>query len=119
MKTAFAVIGFVVVAMVVGTCVACNDDDDQSLGKTSFQLASHRYDDGGDCDWNGDCGDDSYRNDYSSNDRHRNERRNRGAFSPGPFDRSPVTIIICPPGTQYCGSDGGRGNEPPDEGGYA
>lgn len=28
MRTAFAVIGFVVVALVVGTCVACADDED-------------------------------------------------------------------------------------------
>ncbi len=63
MKTIFAVIGFVVVALVLGTCVACNDDDDDTLGKVV--LISHNRDgDEGDCDWNGDCGDDSYRNEY-------------------------------------------------------
>lgn len=63
------------------------------------------------------CNDQEYDQNYGSrDDRNRNRDRNRGAFSPGPFDRSPVTIIICPPGTQYCGSDGGRNDQPPPEG---
>lgn len=132
MKTVFAVIGFVVVALVVGTCVACNDDDDSKDSFGPIQIVSRTYDhggydDGGDCWDEYDCrgreygpGDsrDRYDQNYGSrDDRNRNRHRNRGAFSPGPFDRSPVTIIICPPGTQYCGSDGGRGQDqpPPDE----
>lgn len=132
MKTILAVIGAVALLLVLGLLAVCNDDEGDPDSFGPIQLVSHEYgggyDDGGygagrydECDpsWD-DCSGDSYRNDYSSRDRHRNERRNRGAFSPGPFQDSPVTIIICPPGTQYCGSDGGQGQEPPpDEGGYA
>lgn len=59
-------------------------------------FADHgRYDgDRGECDWSGDCGDDSYRHDYSNHDRNRNRNRERGAFSPD-FDRSPV--LVCMP----------------------
>lgn len=32
MKTGFAIVGFVVVALVVGTCVACVDDDEDENG---------------------------------------------------------------------------------------
>jgi hypothetical protein len=76
-------------------------------------MADHEYDDG--C-WEGECydgggGGQNYEDQWSNEDRNRNRNRNRGAFSPGPFDDSPVTIIICPPGTQYCGSDGGRTDE--------
>lgn len=113
MKTLLAIIGALFVVFVLTMFAVCNDDPDDPNGWARVQVASHEYE--GDCDWSGDCGDDSYRNDYSSRDRHRNERRNRGAFSPGPFDRSPVTIIICPPGTPYCGSDGGQNDQPPEE----
>lgn len=43
----------------------------------------------------------------NGNDQERCERAQgdcRGSFSPGPFKDSPVTIIICPPGTQQCGN---------------
>lgn len=140
MKTAFAVIGFVVVALVVGTCVACNDDADDSNSFGKIQLVSHRYDDGGGYDdggdngcWNGECydGGDGYSQRYDQNygsrdDRNRNRNRDRGAFSPGPFRDSPVTICLpysCNSGGEQSGgnrNDGGRGDEPPpDEGGYA
>lgn len=69
------------------------------------------YNDGRDCDWEGSCGHQEYRHDYSNHDRNRNRDRDRGAFSPGPFDRSPVTIIICPPGTVNCGTGGGQGGD--------
>jgi hypothetical protein len=120
------IVGVVLILAVIGLFAVCNDSDDSVGGLGRVQLVNHEYDDGGGDNgcWDGECYDrgDSYGNgrydyDYGSHDRRRNERRNRGAFSPGPFDDSPVTIIICPPGTQYCGSDGGRGrgDEPPPE----
>lgn len=115
MKTAFAVVGFVVVALVVGTCVACSDDDQE--GYKPMQLVSHQYDGGGDCDWSGQCGGgDEYRHDYSNHDRNRNRQRDRGAFSPGPFRDSPV--VICAPYSCNSGgeqSGGNRENQPPPE----
>lgn len=49
MKTGVAVAGFVVVALTVGTCVACNDDDGDKNGAPVFVLKSkHRDDDGDD-----------------------------------------------------------------------
>lgn len=56
---------------------------------------------GGDCDWSGQCyGGDEYEHDYSNRDHNRNRGRERGAFSPGPFDDSPVTIgPVCMPGS--------------------
>lgn len=60
-----------------------------------------------------DCRGDEY--DQWDSDQRSHNRRNRGSFSPGPFQDSPVTIIICPPGTQYCGSDGGRSDASPPE----
>lgn len=125
MKTVFAVIGFVVVALIVGTCVACNDDDDDRNSFGPIQLVSHRYggggydDGGGDCDWNGRCSDgDEYRHDYSNHDRNRNRNRDRGAFSPGPFRDSPV--VICAPYSCNSGGEQSGGNRqdqppPPDE----
>jgi hypothetical protein len=110
MKTGFAIVGFVVVALVVGTCVACGDDDDSnSLGR--IQLASHErercYDE--------DCGGQEYEGNWSNEDRNRNRNRNRGAFSPGPFDDSPVDAfngnVICLPGSTCYGDR--RGEEPP------
>lgn len=44
MKTIFAVIGFVVVALIVGTCVACNDDDDDRDTFGRIQLVNHERD---------------------------------------------------------------------------
>lgn len=72
--------------------------------------------DNGDCEWSGDCGGQNYDQNYGSrDDRNRNRHRNRGAFSPGPFDHSPVIITICPPGTQNCGPGSGQDQPPPEE----
>lgn len=56
----------------------------------------------GDCQ-SGGCGNRSRRCENARGDC-------RSSFSPGPFDHSPVTIIICPPGTVNCGSGGGQGD---------
>lgn len=64
-----------------------------------------------DCDWEGNCGHQEYRHDYSNHDRNRNRDRDRGAFSPGPFDRSPVNIWLCAPGST-CHRDGENGQQP-------
>jgi hypothetical protein len=126
-QVVLALVCAVLFLALIGLFALCTPgENDQGDGLGRIQLVSHGYDDGGGDNgcWDGECydGGDSYGNgrydyDYGSHDRRRNERRNRGAFSPGPFDDSPVTIIICPPGTQYCGSDGGRGrgDEPPPE----
>lgn len=115
MKTIFAAIGVLVVLFILVMFAICNDDDQNSL--STVQLASH-YDDGGDCDWSGDCGDDSYRHDYSNHDRNRNRNRDRGAFSPGPFRDSPV--VICAPYSCNSGGEQSGGNRqdqpPPGEG---
>lgn len=68
---------------------------------------SYGNDSGGDCRGGG-CGNDQ---------RRCRGDQCRGSFSPGPFDRSPVTIIICPPGTVNCGTGGGQGDgkEPPPQ----
>jgi hypothetical protein len=117
MKTAFAVIGFVVVALVVGTCVACNDDDDSRDGYVPVQLVSHEqprcYED--------ECDDEGYDQRYDQNygsrdDRNRNRQRNRGAFSPGPFEDSPVDAFngntICLPGSTCTPDDRNRRDQP-------
>lgn len=133
MKTVFAIIGFLVVVLLVGSCWAvCNDDDDRnSWAPTVTQVAYHGDD--GDCWDEYDCrgreygDDDGYYGDYGGN-RYRNENgtRNdqrrchgrgcRGSFSPGPFDRSPVTICApyaCNSGGEQSG--GNRNDQPPDE----
>lgn len=122
MKTFFAVVGFVVVALVVGTCVACNDDDDNSLGR--IQLVNHErsqcYEDEGCYDERGgDRGDYSGDQDYDqwNSDQRNHNRRNRGAFSPGPFDDSPVDAFnnVCMPGATCNYDDRQRRDEPPPE----
>lgn len=123
MKTFLAVIGALTLLLVFSLFTLCNDDegDPDSFGPVRIVVASHDYG-GCDPDWE-DCGGyrgggQDYEYDYGSHDRNRNRGRDRGAFSPDLQD-SPVTIIICPPGTQYCGSDGGRGEGPPPEEGQA
>lgn len=64
-----------------------------------FPGTSFAYHNDRDCDWEGNCGQQEYRHDYSNHDRNRNRDRDRGAFSPGPFDRSPVNIWLCAPGS--------------------
>jgi hypothetical protein len=80
------IVAFVFIAGLLAICTP--GENDHSLGRP--RLVSH-YDDGGDCDWEGDCGGQDYDQNYGSrDDRNRNRNRNRGAFSPGPFDRSPI-----------------------------
>lgn len=83
-----AVAGLVLAAslLAAGPARAYHDDGDR-YGRDN---GDGYYRDGGDCDSNGDCGEHDYRQDYGSYDRNRNRGRNRGAFSPGPFDRSPL-----------------------------
>ena len=135
MKTAFAIIGLLVVVLLVGSCWAvCNDDDDQKNSFGPIQLVAavtNHYGDGGDC-WDeydchgrdygdedgsyGDYGGNRYRNENGTrNDQRRCRGRGcRGSFSPGPFDRSPVTICApyaCNSGGEQSG--GNRENPPP------
>ncbi len=49
MKTFLAIVGFVFLALLVGTCAACGDDDERALS------ASHRYE----C-MNHECGGDDW-----------------------------------------------------------
>lgn len=67
-----------------------------TFGGAGPAFADHDY---RDCDWDGNCGGQEYDQNYGSrDDRNRNRNRERGAFSPGPFDDSPVTIgPICMP----------------------
>lgn len=93
-----AAIGLLVVLMAIAfaVCVGTTGaSQSRSLGR--IHLVSHRYDDGGDCDWNGDCGDDYGGNRYGGEGNHNDNRRCRGdqcrgSFSPGPFDRSPIEM---------------------------
>jgi hypothetical protein len=99
MRSSLAVAGFVVVALVVGTCVACTTDgDDDSRGSGVVAMAvplDYDYD--------------------RSGDEGRNGRRCEGAqdcssFSPT-FEDSPVDIRdnnvqVCLPFARCGGSDG-------------
>lgn len=92
-------VGLVILVLaVIGLFAVCTPgENDHSFGK--IQLV--RYDDeqprcyeDEDC-YNDDDGGDGYSQRYDQNygsrdDRNRNRHRNRGAFSPGPFDRSPL-----------------------------
>jgi len=104
------VVGIVIVVLalaIIGLFAVCTPgENDHSLGRV--QLV--RYDGGGDggC-WDGECydgdgQDQRYDQNYGSrDDRNRSRNRNRGAFSPGPFDRSPVDAFngntVCLPGS--------------------
>lgn len=108
----------IIVLALVGLFAICSGDDDDDVdGLGRIELVSHRYDDGGDCDWRGDCGGQEYDQNYGSrDDRNRNRNRDRGAFSPGPFRDSPVTICLpysCNSGGEQSG--GNRENQPPPE----
>lgn len=83
MKALGWVVGAIFLAgVVVAGCIAVVNDED-SLGR--MQLVSHEYD----CDpYYEPCGGDEYEQ-WNSDQRNHN-RRNRGAFSPGPFEDSPV-----------------------------
>ena len=82
------VFGVLLVGAFFASCDALFEDEDEvnDLGITVTEQAYHE-----ECDpeW-GDCGGGRYEQDYGSYDRNRNRERNRGAFSPGPFDRSPI-----------------------------
>jgi len=95
-------------------CVDGDDGDDDLMGR--IELVSHDYDGGGyDEDprcYDGGCS--SQDDQWSNRDENRNRGRNRGAFSPGPFDDSPVDAFngntICLPGST-CRFDGRRGED--------
>lgn len=93
MKNWFAVIGFVVVALVVGVCVSCGDDDDDSMG---WQPTSHRDD----RDYSGDR--DKGRN--SRGDCEGAETCDERDFSPELTD-SPVTICVQPGSCDFGGEE--------------
>lgn len=82
------VFGVLIVGAFFASCDALFEDEDEvnDLGITVTEQAYHE-----ECDpeW-GDCYQGEYEQDYGSYDRNRNRERNRGAFSPGPFDRSPI-----------------------------
>jgi hypothetical protein len=80
-------------ALLVG-CIAIANDDESSFAIQ--QVANHEY-----CEDNGDCYSQDYDQNYGSRDDcNRNRNRERGAFSPGPFDDSPVDAFnnLCMPG---------------------
>lgn len=108
MKTGFAVIGFVVVALVVGTCVACNEDEGENGWSPRVeQLANHGYDDGGDECWDyGSCGGGYDERNGGSGDGRGGDGRFGGGRS-GDYDGGPGddcrnacgnTIIVPTPG---------------------
>lgn len=67
------VVGVIVIILaLIGLFAVCSDDDEvNSLGR--MQWASHEYDEGGDCDWSGQCG--GYEGGYEDGD---------GGYSGGP-----------------------------------
>lgn len=104
--------------MLVAACFAVVNDDD-SMAPLRVQLV--RYDEQPQCYDDGYCDDNgqNYDQNYGSrDDRNRSRNRNRGAFSPGPFDRSPVDAFngntICLPGST-CYSDGKKKDQPPPD----
>lgn len=94
-------------ALLVG-CFAIANDDEESFGVQ--QVASHEY-----CDEQyEDCRGYNQEYDQWNSDQNNHNRRNRGAFSPGPFDDSPVDAFngntICLPGST-CYTDDRRREE--------
>lgn len=105
----------IVILAVIGFFALCTPDGDHEVNTLGpIELASHGYDDG--C-WDGGCYDGGSDQDYGSHDRNRNRNRDRGAFSPGPFRDSPVTI--CAPYSCNSGGEQSGGNRsenpPPNE----
>lgn len=111
------IIGTIIVVLAIigffAVCTGDGDDEIDTLGRV--ELISHEYD----CDpsWDN-CGGQEYDQNYGSrDDRNRNRNRDRGAFSPGPFRDSPVTI--CAPYSCNSGGEQSGGNRsenpPPDE----
>lgn len=52
MRQGIVIAGFVIVAIVVGTCVGCSDDDE---ALRTVQIAAYDYDDGDDRNEHRDC----------------------------------------------------------------
>ena len=92
----FKIIGLAVLLAVVlvAGCVAIAGDEKDSLGR--LVLVSHEQPR---CNDSGDCYEQDYNNDYG-NRGDNSQGRERGAFSPGPFDDSPVDAFnnACLPG---------------------
>jgi hypothetical protein len=65
-KTVLAIFGAIFLLIIFGVFALCNDDDPDSFGP--IQLISHEYD-GGDCDWEGNCGGYDERNGGYGDDR--------------------------------------------------
>lgn len=109
-----AILGFAVL-LLIGGFAFCDllIEDESEPGDEHFfgraELVSHDYGD--------EYGGGDYDNRYGSeDDRNRNRNRDRGAFSPGPFRDSPVTICApysCNSGGEQSGGD--RENPPDDE----
>lgn len=127
MKTILAVIGAVALLLIFGLFALRNDDDESdSLGR--LQWASHEYGgcdpyyepcDGYDDGYGDGRGGQDYDYDYGSHDRNRNRGRDRGAFSPGPFRDSPVTICLpysCNSGGEQSGGNRNDGPRPDERG---
>lgn len=113
------IIGWVLLAaffvgMLVAGCMAWVNDED-SMGPVQLQLVSHERDRCYDEDCYDQGGYDGYGSDYGHN-RRDDRNRNRGAFSPGPFDDSPVDAfngnVICLPGSTCTPDDRQRDEEP-------
>lgn len=93
-----------------------DEDEPDDLGQARIVLISHERD----CDdWNGECGEGSYSGGDYGHNRRDDRNRNRGAFSPGPFDRSPVDFSDSCISLDCSGRDDGRRRRddepPPDE----
>lgn len=96
-------VGLILLGFVVGLAVLQIGTGYRPAG---IVLVSH------DCEWEGDCGGQSYDGQWSNEDENRNRNRNRGSFSPGPFDRSPVDAFngntVCLPGSTCYGQPDDR-----------
>lgn len=94
--------------VLVAACTALVNDED-SYAPLRLQLVSHDECWGDECD-----GQYSSGGDYGHN-RRDDRNRNRGAFSPGPFDRSPVDFSNSCISLDCSGRDEGRRRQPPDQ----
>lgn len=78
----------VILGGVFASCDALFEDEDE-VNDLGIAVTAPLYHERCDPEW-GDCYEGEYDQSYDSYDRNRNRDRNRGAFSPGPFDRSPI-----------------------------
>lgn len=100
------IIGVIVIILaIIGLLAVCSDDDvdEDLLGRV--ELVSHDY--GGGYYYDED--------NWGGEDRNRNRGRNRGAFSPGPFDRSPIDMRNACISLDCSGREPDRGEQPPPE----